>query len=911
VTIPLEAPRKLIVAIDTSASRALGYRRYLRSLREMIGELRARHGDAVELQVLAFDQDVQPIYDGPAAGYGDDAERKLLARGAAGASNLEPLLAALARSPRTAGRRLAIVTDGVMTAGAEPAAVIAAAGALPLERIDVVLAGGLRDRELPSALVRARPRAGDVFDADEGAAAIVAGLGEPVAVDVAVSVPGATWVYPPRIPSLRPGRPVTVHARVPRAARSIELVIGGRAQTLALAAATPALVGRAVAAAELDERERRLLTSADATEARALREDIARRSVAARVLSSQTSMLVLETEEDYARYGIERDALADLLVVGDHGLEIRRPAALADRAAGAGRAARPSRPTPARGRPLLLRRDLGDAPVDLLQPPADRVADAEAPDDDDDDERGAAMALDEGRMGRADRADELDRARTAGVLGSAELLIDEGGAGAAAVTDVGSGGGGTGWGTIGLGRHGAVGRGAGSGSGYGVGGGRGGMRGRTVAAPRVSLGRPTTVQGSLDTNLVRRTIRRALPRIRYCYERELVSEPTLAGTVSTRFTILPDGHVAGATASGLKPAVASCVATALDSFRFPAVAGGGAVQVGYPFAFSPTGGDAAAEPPAGDADDDLRGGPPALTGELADVMAAIAAREPGRALGLARGWHDRAPGDVLALIALGEAQEASRDLAGAARSYGSLIDLFPGRADLRRFAGERLERLGAAADARALAIDTYRKAVADRPDHLTGHRLLAYALLRAGDHAGAFVAILAGVDQPIGDGRFAGADRILDEDAGMIAAVWLAAGGPRAKILAELEQRDLAVATRPSTRAVLYWETDANDVDLHIRDRHGDHAYYSNRELASGGSLYADVTTGYGPECFTIPGKPEAGPYRLAADYYARGPMGYGMGLLQVQRFDGKALTFDDRPFVIMNDHAMIDLGEL
>jgi len=293
------------------------------------------------------------------------------------------------------------------------------------------------------------------------------------------------------------------------------------------------------------------------------------------------------------------------------------------------------------------------------------------------------------------------------------------------------------------------------------------------------------------------------------------------------------------------------------------------------------------------------------------VMAAIVAKDPARALALAAAWHQRSPGDVLALIALGEAQEAGRDLAGAARSYGSLIDLFPGRADLRRFAGERLERLGASAGARALAIDTYRRAVADRPDHLTGHRLLAYALLRQGDHAGAFAAILAGVDQPVGDGRFAGADRILDEDAGMIAAAWLAAGGPRATIVAALGKRELAVATAPSTRLVLYWETDANDVDLHVRDKSGDHAFYSNQQLRSGGELYADVTTGYGPECFTIPGTPKAGPYRLAADYYARGPMGYGMGLLQIQRFDGKQLTFEDRPFVIMNDHAMVDLGTL
>ena len=72
----------------------------------------------------------------------------------------------------------------------------------------------------------------------------------------------------------------------------------------------------------------------------------------------------------------------------------------------------------------------------------------------------------------------------------------------------------------------------------------------------------------------------------------------------------------------------------------------------------------------------------------------------------------------------------------AARVYGSIIDLYPSRADFRRFAGERLERLGK--PARQLVIDTYRRAVADRPDHVTGHRLLAYALVRDADYAGAF-----------------------------------------------------------------------------------------------------------------------------------------------------------------------------
>ncbi|MGC4117362.1 MAG: hypothetical protein QM765_22940 [Myxococcales bacterium] len=122
------------------------------------------------------------------------------------------------------------------------------------------------------------------------------------------------------------------------------------------------------------------------------------------------------------------------------------------------------------------------------------------------------------------------------------------------------------------------------------------------------------------------------------------------------------------------------------------------------------------------------------------------------------------------------------------------------------------------------------------------------------------------------------------------------------------------VEDKPSLRFVLNWETDANDVDFHIYDAKNNHAFYSNRQLASGGELYADVTTGYGPECFTIrlPKEKRAYPYTLQAHYYSRGPMGYGMGKLQVIDHDGNGnLTFDERPFVVMVDQAFVDMGRV
>ena len=44
--------------------------------------------------------------------------------------------------------------------------------------------------------------------------------------------------------------------------------------------------------------------------------------------------------------------------------------------------------------------------------------------------------------------------------------------------------------------------------------------------------------------------------------------------------------------------------------------------------------------------------------------------------------------------------------------------------------------------------------------------------------------------------------------------------------------------------------------------------------------------------------------------YYARGPEGVGLGSVQVIRYDGDGnVSVEDRPFVIQNDNAYVDLG--
>lgn len=306
-------------------------------------------------------------------------------------------------------------------------------------------------------------------------------------------------------------------------------------------------------------------------------------------------------------------------------------------------------------------------------------------------------------------------------------------------------------------------------------------------------------------------------------------------------------------------------------------------------------------------------GPAPVSGELKGVLDLLQRRQLRDALAKAQAWHQRDAGDVLALVALGECWEALGNPTEAARAYGSIIDLFPGRADMRRFAGERLERVRGAA-ALALAVDTYRKAVEQRPDHPASHRLLGFALLKQGRPAEAFAALAVGRAQRYPDDRFRGVERILAEDLGLAAAVWTRYEPARGREIHERLARAGGIAEgAPSMRFILNWETDANDVDFHIHDSSGGHAYYASPVLPSGGSLYADVTTGYGPECFTIRNPAaSAGPYHLQAHYYSRGPMGYGMGKLQVVEHDGRGhLRFEERPFVIMQDGAFVELGHV
>jgi tetratricopeptide (TPR) repeat protein len=868
---PIES---LLVLLDTSASRAVGFHQQVQRLGHLVQALRRSRGDALRLRVACFDQVIFPVYDGPARDFGPAHLRRILQRRALGASDLHGALRWAAR--QKGARRLLLITDGVATAGhLESDRLRLAALALKptFRRLDVIAVGGIREQGLLARLARGNlARDGLVLDGEAPAAEIARRLGRSTVSGVPVSVPGARWVWPPRLDGVQPGQQRLIYVDLPPSAlapgKPLPVRLGqAPAQQVPLQPVARPLLQRAWVKARMARIQDQMdsLALGDRDLRAALSRQLVTLSKRHRVLCDDTALLVLRSEADYRRYGIERKALSDILTIGADGLEVRhrgpqaggpatsrtRPGALRRRDGASGRRVPPTptrpatrAPTPRKpmGRPDRLAKGSGrprDVPILRGLPGAGRARGAPR-------RRPAHPA----RVRRRPRP--MAPARPPGHRGAPlnDLLAKRSsGARAGAGTRAGA------------------------------------------AAERKVRRRPR----------VSRSGSKAGPRAPATKRRR-------PGAAAARPLASPPGSTGRAGAGGRSPAGGRSSSLILpdDPGRPPR----GERR--------PPGGDRRTlredrRTPRGDRRG--RTAPPARrkpwSGKLLRVKRLLRKKKVSQALVAALRWRTAAPGDVLALLALGETLEAAGALALAARTYGSIMDLYPSRADLRRHAGQRLERLGKAGW--ALAADTYARAAAQRPDHPGSHRLLAWALVKLGEYRAAFAALERGLRQRYRRGNFPGVGRILREDLRLIAAAWIHRNpDARTTVLTRLERHGLKPAHRPSLRFVLYWETDANDVDFHVHDARGGHAYFRHPQLPSGGQLYADVTTGYGPECFAMEGVPRAFPYYLKIHYFRRGPMGYGMGKVETLWHDGKGgLTFRQLPFAVMNDGAFLNLGNV
>lgn len=777
-------PEDLLVLFDTSASRGLGFTDQVELLADVLKELPS----VKKLTVAAFDQNVEMVYEGEPASFSPEV---LLKRKALGATDLQ---AALAWAAATKGHtRLLLVTDGITTAGEEKLGETLRGSSF--QRLDVMMVGGIRDKDRMEVLVgEALAQEGAVLDSDLSPRELARKLGLSVNSGIDVSVKGARWVWPTTLDGVQPGDERLVYAEIPKPGKDVAISLGGAKAVqvpLQTASAAPLLTRSAAVARIARLESMRAETKDDKAKAK-LAQEIVGLSTSQRVLSDLTALLVLETEYDYERFGIDRNALSDILEIGKNGLVLTERPDLPTWADD-----KPQRPSPDDG----IVRQSHQIKREVL----------------------SSASATPGATPGGDYVHEVE---------SANYLVAQ-------------------------------------------------NKTRTVDTP--TYNEYDTTMGSMG---------RAAPEARGG------RTASFSDNDGVRDGASPEGGSTGGIESGAEFSAYS--SRPEDDGRMMAQERSRSY---LPEPSQPTAARRPAPAPGGGASGALP-----LDGKMAEIDALLKSRKVDKALEMAWAWHQAEPGNVLPLLALGDCLEANGDTATAARVYGSIIDLFPSRADLRRFAGTRLQGLK---EGLPLAVDTFTKAVKQRPDHVSSHRFLAFALARQKKFSEAFSALEAGRAQDYPGGRFAGWQRVLGEDLRLLGAAWGAREPAQKKAIAgRLAKFGLAPTDKPSLRFILTWETDANDVDFHIEDSKGGHAFYSSPNLASGGQLFADVTTGYGPECFAIEGTPQAYPYKLQIHYYARGPMGYGMGQLEVLQHDGKGnLLFEERPYVVMKDGAYVDLG--
>jgi TPR repeat protein len=109
---------------------------------------------------------------------------------------------------------------------------------------------------------------------------------------------------------------------------------------------------------------------------------------------------------------------------------------------------------------------------------------------------------------------------------------------------------------------------------------------RHMEQPKITFSTPTASDG-LDAQIIRRYVRQRLPQILYCYQKQLVVNPSLKGSIVVEYAIDPNGRpVTVNMKSGFDDTVSSCVVEVFKQIEYPKPEGGKVVNVSYPMAFS-------------------------------------------------------------------------------------------------------------------------------------------------------------------------------------------------------------------------------------------------------------------------------------------------------------------------------------
>jgi Flp pilus assembly protein TadD len=287
-----------------------------------------------------------------------------------------------------------------------------------------------------------------------------------------------------------------------------------------------------------------------------------------------------------------------------------------------------------------------------------------------------------------------------------------------------------------------------------------------------------------------------------------------------------------------------------------------------------------------------------LYNQLGEVLMALG--QWSRARELARQWQQYDPDNPQVYEVLGEAARNLGNEEEAARAFGSLVEVAPAKPELLQRAGILLMRAGEM----KLAETPLRRAVDLRPDRVNGYRHLALVLFQQKRFEEAARVLESALGRQFPD-WYGNAHRVLREELGFVYRGWgVRDTGRRHEIVERARLNGVEMPRTDALRITLAWETDANDVDLHVVDPAGEECFYGHNRTASGLELYEDITRGFGPEVIRTE-RARRGTYHIGVKYFSAGPMGISRGMVIVMRDTGN----EEEPAVSVHPFRLTEGG--
>ena len=231
----------------------------------------------------------------------------------------------------------------------------------------------------------------------------------------------------------------------------------------------------------------------------------------------------------------------------------------------------------------------------------------------------------------------------------------------------------------------------------------------------------------------------------------------------------------------------------------------------------------------------------------------------------------------------------------AFRATGSLVEVAPSKPEMLQRGAMLLWRVGARTAWEAPA----RRAVEMRPDLPNPRRTLALLLWQAGRLEEAAQTLEQALQTPV-DRWYGNAAAVVRDELGYVYRAWMRAEpGRAAEIRQRAREHGVKLDATDRLRITMTWDTDGNDVDLHVVDPAGAHVYYAQKEAPSGIRLLEDITQGFGPEVVRTD-RVLPGTYHVGVKYYNAGPMGISRGMIVVMEPAGTDVRVRIEPFRLL-----------